>query len=256
MKRLSLFFFALVFSTSLYADEQLRAVQQALKDQGFYYGEVDGEEGVETNAAVRRYQIRNGLQVTGKLNAETLAAMKIGNAEAPAPPPPAVAQDETTTTETRRTAPPPPQPEVAESDRNFLREPASHPPATKEPDDDTRTSPSSNFATIFRHTPYEIAPPEVQRSTLKRAQSQLATEGFYRGIVDGEPGPETERALAAFQREADLPPTGRLDMDTLAEMRLLPSRHVVMPRRVLPFAEREEPIVVPPRRVYRGIWVH
>jgi peptidoglycan hydrolase-like protein with peptidoglycan-binding domain len=95
----------------------------------------------------------------------------------------------------------------------------------------------------------------VQRSTLKRAQSQLAMEGFYRSSVDGEPGPETERALMEFQREASLPPTGRLDMDTLSEMRLLPNRRIIAPRPVSPYVEREQRIVVPQRRVYRGIWI-
>jgi peptidoglycan hydrolase-like protein with peptidoglycan-binding domain len=38
-------------------------VQQALKDQGFYYGDVNGEKTADTTAALRRYQIRNGLQI-------------------------------------------------------------------------------------------------------------------------------------------------------------------------------------------------
>jgi peptidoglycan hydrolase-like protein with peptidoglycan-binding domain len=47
------------------ADETIQSVQQALTHQGFYYGNVTGEKSAETTAAVRRYQIRNGLQVTG-----------------------------------------------------------------------------------------------------------------------------------------------------------------------------------------------
>jgi len=43
-------------------------VQQALKDQGFYYGEINGETNANLSAAIRRYQIRNGLQVNGELN--------------------------------------------------------------------------------------------------------------------------------------------------------------------------------------------
>lgn len=260
MKRLPLFFLALIFAANVQADEQLRAVQQALKDQGFYYGEVDGEEGIETSAAVRRFQIRNGLEVTGKLNPETLAAMKVGNATAPAPPP-ATAQDESRSEATP--APRTPPADVVESDRNFLHQPAARPPAAPAPDHGedagtppARENPTADYASVFRKTPYETAPLEVQRSTLKRAQSLLATEGFYHGIVDGEPRLGTERALADFQREADLPPTGRLDMTTLAEMRLLPNRRIVVPRPVSPFVERDEPVSIPPRRVYRGIWVH
>jgi len=59
-----------------------RSLQQTLKDQGFYYGAVTGEKNTETTAAIRRYQIRNGLQVTGELNDETLRSVK-SNRRAP-----------------------------------------------------------------------------------------------------------------------------------------------------------------------------
>src|SRR5271155_3152873 len=78
MKRL-FFLLAILSLTGLArADEQLQAAQQALKDQGFYYGDVDGQDGTETDAAVRRYQIREGLDVTGKLDAQTLASLNLG----------------------------------------------------------------------------------------------------------------------------------------------------------------------------------
>ena len=57
------------------ADDSLKRIQQSLHDQGFYYGSVDGTPGDETTQAVRRYQIRNGLQVTGQLNDETRASI-------------------------------------------------------------------------------------------------------------------------------------------------------------------------------------
>src|SRR5438093_13559266 len=66
------------------ADQLVERVQQALKDQGFYYGEVTGEMNANVTAAIRRYQIRNGLQVSGQLNTETLQLLKIdSSASAP-----------------------------------------------------------------------------------------------------------------------------------------------------------------------------
>ena len=59
-----------------------RSLQQTLKDQGFYYGAVTGEKSTKTTVAIRRYQIRNGLQVTGELNDETLRSVK-SNRRAP-----------------------------------------------------------------------------------------------------------------------------------------------------------------------------
>ena len=42
-------------------DASISSVQQSLKDQGFYYGEITGKKDADTTAAIRRYQIRNGL---------------------------------------------------------------------------------------------------------------------------------------------------------------------------------------------------
>src|SRR5438876_9650660 len=62
---------------SLWADQAIQNVQQALKDQGFYYGEITGAKDADTTASIRRYQIRNGLQITGDLNDETLKSLGV-----------------------------------------------------------------------------------------------------------------------------------------------------------------------------------
>src|SRR5205809_6398030 len=67
---------------SVRADQTIQSVQQALADQGFYYGNVTGEKTVETTAAIRRYQIRNGLQVTGEINPETLRSLNVNSNQA------------------------------------------------------------------------------------------------------------------------------------------------------------------------------
>jgi len=108
---------SLVLAFSAAADDQLRKVQTELKGQGFYYGDVDGQASGETTSAIRRYQIRNGLEVTGTLNPETLGALGIGSghskaanaaqpfAKSKATPPVNIRRDES----------------VEDSDRNFLR---------------------------------------------------------------------------------------------------------------------------------------
>jgi peptidoglycan hydrolase-like protein with peptidoglycan-binding domain len=67
----------LLFSglSSLGADQTIKSVQQALRDQGFYYGAVNGEKNADTTAAIRRYQIRKGLKITGDLDPETLKSL-------------------------------------------------------------------------------------------------------------------------------------------------------------------------------------
>ena len=75
----------LAFVGSVRADQTIQSVQQALTEQGFYYGNVTGEKSAETTAAVRRYQIRNGLQVNGEINSETLRSLNANANSASSP---------------------------------------------------------------------------------------------------------------------------------------------------------------------------
>jgi peptidoglycan hydrolase-like protein with peptidoglycan-binding domain len=79
MKR---FFFCLVVLTlfgaaAALADEPTRALQARLKDGGYYFGELTGAYDSDTAAAVTRYQIRNGLPISGRLDAETAKSLGI-----------------------------------------------------------------------------------------------------------------------------------------------------------------------------------
>ena len=60
---------------SVLADENVRAVQEKLHDGGFYSGEIDGAYSSDLSAALSRYQIRNGLPITGQLDVETSKAL-------------------------------------------------------------------------------------------------------------------------------------------------------------------------------------
>ena len=250
MKRIVLLLL-LAFSVSVRADELTKNVQTQLKELGFYYAEVSGSTGPETTAAIRRYQIRNGYEVTGTLTEETLQGLGLGKAPAKAPPAPAkkdapvhLRRDET----------------AQESDRDFLRrEEARQRSTARDPSTVSPPAPlnppsapgTEEYAGIFARTPYESAPTEVQISTLRKAQGILARAGYYRSFIDGAPGPATEEALLSYQRRRNLMMTGRLDLDTLAAMSLLPNvgnTHASKPFTV-PRGSRFSP------RVFRGIWV-
>jgi len=251
------------------ADDQTLAVQQALKDQGFYYSTVDGQPGPETDAAVRRYQIRQGLEVTGKLDAETLAALKLGGSAEAAPQP---AAPDTTDAQPAQEQQGTPAPQEAQSDPNILRnvppaqtpddsegappraEPAQ-PPEQVQPAQPPGPSgvpmqpfmqpaPLPEYSDFFRKTPYATAPAVVQQSTVRKAQMRLGRQGFYRGAPDGSLSKSFSRAIAAYQNDAGMKMTGRLDLKTLAALNLLP-----------PMAPGPPPEDAGPG-VYRGIWVH
>jgi hypothetical protein len=89
MKRFISCFLAVFFvaTLSLRADDSIRDVQTRLKAGGFYSGEINGRYDSETAAGVTRYQIRNGLKITGKLDQATRYALGVTTAEPKTPMP-------------------------------------------------------------------------------------------------------------------------------------------------------------------------
>lgn len=61
------------------ADPVVERVQSALKGLDFYTGEVDGLSGPGTERAIRTYQEKNGLEVTGKIDQPLL--QRLGGGE-------------------------------------------------------------------------------------------------------------------------------------------------------------------------------
>src|SRR5437899_11272504 len=76
-KRIALFavMIGLALTVSVCADDNVRAVQEKLRDGGFYSGEIDGAYSSQLAAALTRYQIRKGLAVTGQLDIDTSDAV-------------------------------------------------------------------------------------------------------------------------------------------------------------------------------------
>ena len=52
-----------------------RHIQTALKNAGFYQGNIDGEVGPMTREAIRQFQNNNGLAVDGKVGPKTWALL-------------------------------------------------------------------------------------------------------------------------------------------------------------------------------------
>ncbi len=64
--------------------EEVRQLQEVLRDQLLYDGNIDGIAGPQTRAALRAFQTREQLQITGTLNQATRNALGIGGTEADA----------------------------------------------------------------------------------------------------------------------------------------------------------------------------
>jgi peptidoglycan hydrolase-like protein with peptidoglycan-binding domain len=234
----------LVFSgvSVVWADQTVADVQQALKEQGFYYGDVTGTKTADTTAAIRRYQIRNGLQITGEIDAETLRSLGMNQGGGqpsttrklePAPREQTHSPEEDSSVQSAEISPP-----------QGYYPPGNYPPGNPP---SPMVAPGRQVNEVFLGTPYEMAPADVQRHVIVGAQTLLARYGFYRSGIDGDFGPGTEAAIRAFQLRWHLLPDGRLNMATLAALGLLPGQHrPTYPPRVRPF---------PGRPVYRGEWV-
>lgn len=235
MKRICCAFVLLLVmgSARARADQTTSAVQQALKNQGFYYGSVTGQKNVDTTAALRRYQIRNGLQITGEIDAETLRSLGMGSGRIPAPAP-----VQSTPTKNQR-----------DDDRSAQQSEEVSPPAGA-PQKQSGPGPRELrpvASGVFEGTPYEMAPPDLQRHVIVGAQTLLARARYYQSGIDGVFGPGTAAAVRAFQARSGLPADGRLNMETLSALGLLPGQHGprLHPRR-RPF---------PRQPIYRGEWI-
>lgn len=228
------------------ADQATRELQAELQALGFYYGTVDGEAGPETQAALRRYQIRNGLPVTGVADEETLYSLRKGGLASIEPK----RKPQTATADGN----------LAESDREFLERenggaqpnpsvaPGTsrdvRPPATFGYRD--RIDSGNTYADIFAGGPLERASLRTKQIVIARAQVVLRRYQFYGGAIDGIPGNMTTQAILDFQRSTALRMTGRLDELTLRELGLW------RPDRRYGWGEYPEE---PGREVYRGHWI-
>lgn len=56
-------------------NSQVSQIQQALNDQGYNVGAVDGQMGPKTKAALKQFQQAKGLQASGKLDQQTVALL-------------------------------------------------------------------------------------------------------------------------------------------------------------------------------------
>jgi peptidoglycan hydrolase-like protein with peptidoglycan-binding domain len=56
-------------------NSQVSQIQQALNDQGYNVGPVDGQMGPKTKAALKQFQQAKGLQASGKLDQQTVAML-------------------------------------------------------------------------------------------------------------------------------------------------------------------------------------
>jgi len=166
-----------------WAEQNVRAVQEKLRDAGLYFGEMDGAYSSELAAAIGRYQIRNGLPITGQLDEETSKALGAKAAVTTS------ASDRAKSSDTWRRLrmgerQPPKNAEVTPSPEV---EPSQGPVAS------AQSSPGSNDATIQPET-QSIGSPSTERSTPNIGTERLRDYigAFVLAGLDPHVGSETD----------------------------------------------------------------
>lgn len=71
---------SLLLPDEIFADEQVRRVQEELRKRHLFYADADGEKGAALALAVRRYQQKKGFSPTGVIDSVTLASLGIPQA--------------------------------------------------------------------------------------------------------------------------------------------------------------------------------
>ncbi len=67
----------LAFGGHLLADEPTRCAQEELRKRNLYFGDVDGRMNEEFRGALKRYQARKSLNVTGEMDEDTANSLKV-----------------------------------------------------------------------------------------------------------------------------------------------------------------------------------
>ena len=205
-----IFSFLTLFATSftLEAENGARALQNALKERGFYAAQPSGVMDEQTRAALKRFQIREGLNVTGEPDAVTLQAL--GKA----------AQTQTVSSQENDSVRERSQ-QVVTSDREFLhasrrwsggyenqqrapqpRRSSSAPPPVAEP--------PREHNDLRRTTRASSEESDSSQSASPTAVWQEAAVQFVRGYLEAAQGPSPAAEIAHYAEHVDYFDSGRV----------------------------------------------
>lgn len=168
---------------------RVEELQQILKDAGFQPGPNDGIMGGQTRAAIRKFQKEKGLKPTGKVDSVTQLALNRAKE----------ITKETTKIKTE------PDLFVEQVDQKELETKDSK----IETSDIKRRSEVQDEIMSYRLK---------SKDRTRQIQTALKKAGFYKGEVDGKEGPQTKRAIKAFQRAKGLNPDGIVGPKTWEEL--------------------------------------
>lgn len=168
---------------------RVEELQQVLKDAGFEPGPIDGIMGGHTRRAIREFQKTKGLKSTGKIDSSTQLAL---NREK----------------EILRQTP------KIDLDTSLSLE-QTIPKGLKTEEAKVETEDTKKKAEIQDEVmSYRLK----SKGRTMQIQTALKNAGFYKGEIDGKIGPQTKKAIKAFQKAKGLAPDGVVGPKTWEEL--------------------------------------
>lgn len=158
-----------------------KQVQTELLALGYKIGAVDGEIGPSSRKAIRAFQRKRGVAVTGKISEALLTSLQ----DASKPPPAAPVSESRVVIEAEQSKP---KPQIS------------------------GTLPDI----VVRERPGNEGKPGAD--TVAKIQARLNDLGYKAGPADGVPGPATKTAIEAFERTMGVPVTGNASPDLLKKL--------------------------------------
>ncbi len=177
-----------------------QALQQSLKDTGFYKGAVNSNWDAESKAALASYQMSKGMPATGVLNQETITRLGLIMPAADQVSGQSTPLANKMDTNSKRMI-------EKRYDRNVVADAETRYDRTMRSAEQDRMAYHTNYTNLNTH--------EVQI-----VQQNLRNSGFYKASVDGVWGPKTVQGVRDFQTANGLKSTGKLNGVTLDEMGL------------------------------------
>ncbi len=198
----------------------VRAIQRELHYLGYKVGQIDGRLGKRTRAAIQAYQKAKGLKADGQPSQALLRHILLGPSLSGKPQPSQPIKTVPQTSQRKRpTSPAKLHREPLPKARQATLKPAPARPlqgierllAESQPAKTASSDPSPKTTQSLQR---KKADPRV-----RAVQKVLAELGYAPGRIDGILGEETRRAIRAFERDREMPVTGRITPALIQEIR-------------------------------------
>ncbi|MBP3542293.1 MAG: peptidoglycan-binding protein [Clostridia bacterium] len=166
---------------------EVKALQNRLKELGYYKGSVDGDYGSGTIDAVKAFQRANNLSVDGKAGPQTQKAVYSNNA--------------------------------IKANATNVNQPSgggNTKPQTSTNNKPNPTTPPSTYTNGRTDIYLELG--SSNHSQVKILQNRLIVLGYLTGTADGEYGEATEAAVKAFQKRNSIYVDGKAGPETLTKL--------------------------------------